>query len=109
MPRDKRAVAAIAIGEAVTTLSPRRPTPQRPRGQQQKCERLLQIEADRRVGVARIADRDVLADMQVEIAAARRQDEGAGDRRGPDDLAVDERLDMLQDRIAVVAGFATAV
>ena len=30
--------------------------------------------------------------------------EGAGDGRGPDDLAVDEMLDVLDHRIAMVAG-----
>src|SRR5438132_10488195 len=39
-------------------------------GKQQKGERLLQVEADGGIGVAEIADREILADMQVEIAAS---------------------------------------
>src|SRR5882724_5585125 len=38
-------------------------------GQQQEGEGLLQIEAGGGVGVARITDREILADMQIEIAA----------------------------------------
>ena len=56
--------------------------------------------------MAQIADGYVLADMQVEIAAARRQNEGAGNRRSPDDLAVDQAPDVLEDRVAVISGFA---
>ena len=55
--------------------------------------------------MAGIADGDILADVQLEIAAARGQDKGARDGRGPDDLAADETVDMLQHRVAVIAGF----
>ena len=58
------------------------------------------------VGVAQIADRDVLAEMQVEVAAAGRQHERAGNRGSPDDLVVDQPLDVLDHRIAVIAGLA---
>src|SRR5713101_10202909 len=58
------------------------------RRQQQEGERLLQVEAHGRVGMARIADRQILSDIEVEIAAARGHDKGPGDRRSPDDLAV---------------------
>src|ERR1700739_4246380 len=40
-------------------------------GEQKEGEGLLQIEAHDAVGMTQIADRDVLADMQIEIAAAR--------------------------------------
>jgi len=40
--------------------------------QQQERKCLLKVEADRLVVMAEIADRDILADMQREIAAARR-------------------------------------
>jgi len=38
-------------------------------GEQEERQRLLQVEADDAIGVAGITDRDVLADVQVEIAA----------------------------------------
>jgi hypothetical protein len=55
--------------------------------------------------MAQIADRDVLADMQVKVTAARRQDKGAGDCRGPNDFAVDDASQMVQYRVPVVSGF----
>src|ERR1700732_3331208 len=54
--------------------------------------------------MAQMTDRDVLADMQVEIATAGGQDNGAGDGRGPNDLAVDDPSKVLQHRIPVVSG-----
>src|SRR5271170_4304118 len=75
-------------------------------GQQEKGEALLQIEANDGVGVAQIADREILADMQVEIAAAGGQHKGAGDGRGPDDLGLDQPMEVLDDRIAVIPGLA---
>src|SRR4029077_1408239 len=74
--------------------------------QQQEGECFLEVEANRPVVVTQITDGYVLADMQVEIAAAGRQNEGAGNRRSPDDLAVDQAPDVLEDRIAVISGFA---
>jgi len=59
--------------------------------------------------VAQIADRKILADMQIEIAAACAQNKTAGNRRGPDDLGLDQPVYVLQDRVAVVARSATAV
>ena len=71
------------------------------RGQQEEGEGLLQVQADGRVSVAQVADGDVLADVQAEVAAAGREHERARDGGSPDDLAVDQPLDMLQHRIAV--------
>src|SRR5262249_3618021 len=51
-----------------------------------------------------ITDRDVLANMQIEIATASSQDKGAGDRRGPNNLAVDDPPEVLQHRVSVVSG-----
>jgi hypothetical protein len=50
-----------------------------------------------------MADRDVLANVQVEIAATGREHEGAGDSGRPYDFIFDEPFDMLQHRISVVA------
>ena len=41
------------------------------RCEQQKRQRLLQIESHNAVGVVQISDRDVLADVQIEIATPR--------------------------------------
>ena len=46
--------------------------------------------------------------MQAEIAATRGQHERARDCRRPDDFAVHETLDVLNYRIAVIAGLAEA-
>ena len=78
-------------------------------GEQQEGEGFLQIQGDRYVGVGGIADRDVLADMQIEVAAAGGQDKSARNRRCPDDFPVDQTLDMLEHRIAMIAGFAKPV
>src|SRR5579863_3389392 len=56
--------------------------------------------------MARIADRDVLSDVQVEVPATGAEHKGAGDRRSPNDFGVDETLDVLQDRIALITGLA---
>src|SRR5580658_11171147 len=76
------------------------------RGQQQESERLLQIQADRGIGVAKITDGDILPNVKVEIAAASGQHESAGNRGCPDDLIVDQPFDVLQHRVSVVAGFS---
>jgi hypothetical protein len=73
--------------------------------EQEECHRLLEVEPYNAVGMARITNRDVLPDLQIEITAARGEHEGAGDCWGVDDLVLDELFDMLQDRIPVIAGF----
>src|ERR1700746_3712036 len=55
--------------------------------------------------MVQIADREILADVQIEIAAPGSQDKGAGDRRSPDYLAIDDASEVLQYRITVVSGF----
>ena len=44
--------------------------------------------------------------VQFKVAAASGKDERSRDRRSPDNLLVDQPLDMLNHRIAVIAGFA---
>src|SRR5262252_10802327 len=70
----------------------------------QERQRLLEVEAHDVVGVAQIADRDVLPDVQVEIAATRGEHEGTFDGWGPDDLVLDQFFDVLQYGIPVVTG-----
>src|SRR6516162_2764034 len=53
--------------------------------------------------MARIADGQILTDVQVEIAAAGSENERAGNRRSPDNLAVDEILDVLKHRVPVIS------
>jgi len=47
--------------------------------------------------MAEIANRDVLADMKVKIAAPRGQDERASNGGRPDDLIFNEPLNVFQD------------
>src|SRR5579863_10040086 len=72
--------------------------------EQEEGHRLLKVEAHDALVMAQIADRDVLADMQVEIAAPGGEHEGPVNGRGPDDLVVDELLHVLEHRIAIVDG-----
>src|SRR5271154_7355085 len=74
-------------------------------GQDAKNEGLLEIQSHHRIGVAEVADGSVLTDIELEIAAARGQDERTFDRRRPDQIAVDDTLDVLQDGVSVVASF----
>jgi hypothetical protein len=71
-------------------------------GEQQEGKGLLQVEADQGVGVAEIADRSILANVQLEVAATGSHDDRTRDRRGPNDLAVHQPLDVLQDGIPVI-------
>src|SRR5271167_3662302 len=72
----------------------------------QKSERLLQIQADRGIGMHQIANGDVLADMQVEIAATGGHHKSAANRGRPDDFVLDESLNMFQYRVSVIAGLS---
>jgi len=54
--------------------------------------------------VAEVADGSVLADVQFEVAATGGQNDGARDAGRPDDLVVDQPLDVLEDGIAVITG-----
>src|SRR5258708_37725302 len=58
------------------------------------------------MGGAGIANRNVLADVQVEVAATGSKDKGSCDRRGPDNFLADQALDVLNYRISVIAGLA---
>jgi EmrB/QacA subfamily drug resistance transporter len=75
-------------------------------GQHQERQRLLQVQPDLGVGMRQVADRQVLAEVQAEVAAPGGQHDRAGDRRRPDDLAGQQPLDVLDDRVPVVAGLA---
>src|SRR5271155_1754676 len=114
LPRERRGRGREGRGEVPFAPPIDRYTSSRPGGrqrhrglgrEQEEGERLLQVEADRGIGVAQIADRNVLADVQVETAAAGRQDKGAGNRRGPDDFAVDDAPEVFQHRVSVISGF----
>ena len=74
-------------------------------GEHAKGEGLLQIKPDRGIGVREVADRDVLPNVQLEIAASRGQDKRALDGRSPDDVAIDNALDVFQDGVAMIACF----
>ena len=54
--------------------------------------------------MAEVADRNVLPDVQLKIAASCSQNEGTFDCRRPDNVAVNDALDVLQDGISMIAG-----
>src|SRR5215471_6517058 len=58
--------------------------------EQQERQRLLEVEAHDAIGMVQIADRNVLPDVQIKIAAARGEHEGTCDGGSPDDLVLDE-------------------
>src|SRR5580704_6686919 len=72
--------------------------------EKQKGKRLLQVQCDSRIGVAQIPNGDVLANVQVEIAATGSHHKCALDSGGPDDLVVEETLDVFEHGISVIAG-----
>src|SRR4029077_24500 len=61
-------------------------------------EALHDVEVHLRRVVRRVADREIAADHQLEVAAAGTEHDGAVDARRPDHLAVDDVLDHLEDR-----------
>jgi hypothetical protein len=69
----------------------------------EESERFLKIEAHDVVGVIEIANGDILAKMQGEIAAASGEHERTGDGGRPDNFIVDETSDVLEHRVSVVA------
>src|ERR1700756_3710409 len=64
-------------------------------GEQQEGKRLLQVQADSGVGVVGIADGDILANVQLEIAATRSKHKGAIDGGCPDDFILHEPLHVF--------------
>ena len=54
--------------------------------------------------MAEVADRNILSDVQFEVAASRSHNERAFDSRRPDNVAVNDALDVLEDRVSVIAG-----
>ena len=74
-------------------------------GEVEEGKGFLQVEADVRVGVTQVTDGGVLADVKIEVAAAGADDESAVNGGCPDDFAFDQTFDVLENRVAVVAGF----
>src|ERR1700747_2192918 len=75
-------------------------------GVAQERQRLLQVELHGVGVVAEGPDRDVSAQLQAEVAAPGGKHEGAIDGRRPDDVAVDQPVQVLPDRISVFGGLA---
>ncbi len=67
---------------------------------------LLQVKLDRCARMAEIADGNVLTDMQFKISTAGREHKPAFDGRCPDDPAVNNALNMVEDRITIIASAA---
>src|SRR5580704_10019677 len=74
-------------------------------GKDAKNECLLEIQPHSGIRVVEIANRNILSEGELEIAAARGQDERTFDGWRPDQIAVDDTLDVLQDGVSVIAGF----
>ncbi len=54
--------------------------------------------------MAEVPDRNILPEVQLKVAAARRCNKRAFDRGRPNQVAVYNALHMLQHRISVIAG-----
>src|SRR3984957_1079096 len=69
-------------------------------------EGLDEVELDPLGVVGQVADRQVLAEAQLVVAAAAGQQQRAVDRGRPDDVAVEQPGQGLADRVGVVGGIA---
>ena len=58
-----------------------------------------------RIGVAQVANGSILTEMKTEVTAASAQDESAIDGRCPDNFAIRQAFYVVEDGIAVIAGF----
>src|ERR1700704_1868510 len=65
--------------------------------QEPESEGLLQIQFEDRLGMAQVADRDVLPDVQCEITATGRKHEATFDSGRPNDPSVHHTLNMVKD------------
>ena len=74
-------------------------------GEVEESKRFLQIKANVSVSVTQVADRGVLADVKIEVPAARRDDEGAVNGGRPDDFPFEQAFDVFENRIAVIRSF----
>ena len=74
-------------------------------GEGQEGQRFLEVELDVVGVVGQVADRQVLAQMQLVVTAAGGQEQGIVYGGRPDDLAVvQEPGEVVADRVAVVGG-----
>ena len=71
--------------------------------EESKC--FLQIKANVSVSMIQVADGGVLANVKFEVAATRRDDEGAVNGGRPDDFPLEQAFDVFENRIAVIARF----
>src|SRR5689334_10518600 len=71
--------------------------------QQPESKGLLEIQFNDCTGMALVTDRDVLTVIQLKITTAGRHDEPAFNGRRPNNSSVHHSLNMVQDRIPLVA------
>src|SRR5215472_17973656 len=71
-------------------------------GVDEERQRFLEVQLHRVGVVGQVADRQVLAQAQLEVAAAGGEQERAVDGGRPDDLPVDDSGHVLADRVAVI-------
>ena len=67
-------------------------------------EALLEVEVHVLVVVVRVADRDVLAALEDEVAAAEADDEAVLSARAPHDRSAEDAPHVVEDGIAAVLG-----
>src|SRR5579871_4180944 len=72
----------------------------------EESESFLQVKPYILVGMAQVADGGVLADMKIEVATTGGDHESTVNGGRPDDFAFDQPFDVIENGIAVVAGFS---
>src|ERR1700741_335355 len=76
------------------------------RGVDEERQRFLQVQRNGVGVVAEVSDRDVGAQLQIEIPSASGQHERAVDCGRPNDVTVDQSVEVFEDWIAVIGGLA---
>src|SRR6516225_5780835 len=74
-------------------------------GEIQKGKGFLQVKSNLRLSMTPIADRGVLSQVKVEVAASGRENESAVNSGRPDNLSFEQAFDVFEHGVAVVAGF----
>ena len=69
-----------------------------------EAEALLQVQPHRLAVVAVVADRQVLARLEQEVATPPAQNQRAADARGPHDRTLEDRAQVLEQWVAALLG-----
>src|SRR5258708_19301206 len=74
--------------------------------EQPEGETFLQVKPDAGLGMTKITDGYVLAEIQFEITPPGGKYEAPPDCRSPDNIPINKRLDMFQNRITFITAAA---